>query len=158
MKHLLATYLLLAFTLIAYSQEEQPYFQQEVNYDIEVELNDQKHELNAFEKVTYKNNSTKTLHSIYFHIWPNAYKNYKTALCKQKLEVRDTKLYHAEDSILGSIDGLEFKVNDEKLEWNYHAEYEDVCIVYLLEPLKPGETVEITTPFKVKIPKGIFYS
>jgi hypothetical protein len=152
---------LLFFSLITtssllFSQEEPSYFQQKVDYNINVELDDDKHELIAFERITYTNNSTKTLHSLYFHLWPNAYKKYNSALGKQQLEDHNTKLYYAPDSILGYIDGLEFKIGDEILQWSYLPENEDVCTVSLLDPLRPGETVEITTPFNVKIPKGIF--
>jgi hypothetical protein len=139
-----------------FSQTEKPYFQQQVDYTINVKLDDKKHELIATEKIIYTNNSPNTLTSIYFHLWPNAYKKYNTALGNQKLEENSTLLYHAPDSILGFIDGLAFKINDEPLQWDYTPDNEDICIIYLLDPLKPGETVEITTPFNVKIPKGIF--
>lgn len=152
--------LLLPFLTIPFwgfsQKEETPYFQQEVNYKINVSLDDSKHELNAFETITYINNSPKTLNYIYFHLWPNAYKKYNTALGNQKLEEHNTLLYHAPDDILGYIDGLEFKVNDEPLEWYYDSKNEDICQVLLFEPLKPGDTIVITTPFNVKIPKGIF--
>lgn len=141
---------------LLFSQENKAYFQQQVNYSINVELDDEKHELVAFEKITYTNNSTKTLYYIYFHLWPNAYKKYNTALGKQQLKDHNTKLYFAPDSLLGYIEGLEFKTGDENLEWNYLPDNEDICNVSLLDPLKPGESVEITTPFNVKIPKGIF--
>lgn len=152
---------LLFFSLITtssllFSQEEPYYFQQKVDYNINVELDDDKHELVAFERITYTNNSTKTLHSLYFHLWPNAYKKYNSALGKQQLEDHNTKLYYAPDSILGYIDGLEFKIGEEILQWAYLPENEDICTVSLLDPLRPGETIEITTPFNVKIPKGIF--
>jgi hypothetical protein len=133
-----------------------PYFQQQVNFHIVVELDDEKHELVAFEKITYVNNSPKTLRYIYFHLWPNAYKKYNSSLGKQQLGDHNTNLYFAPDSILGYIDGLEFKVGDEKLHWDYTPYSEDICIVHLLDPLLPGDSVEITTPFNVKIPKGIF--
>ncbi|MBL4594456.1 MAG: M1 family metallopeptidase [Flavobacteriales bacterium] len=149
-------FVFLNYSSLLFSQIEKPYFQQEVNYNINVELDDENHELVAFEKITYTNNSTKTLHSIYFHVWPNAYKKYNSALGKQQLEDHNTKLYYAPDSILGYIDGLEFKVGDENLQWSYIPGQEDICNVSLLDPLRPGETVEITTPFNVKIPKGIF--
>jgi len=155
LKHLLSILLVIP-TFLCFSQEEKPYFQQQVDYSINVELDDEKHELIAFEKITYTNNSTKTLYSIYFHIWPNAYKKYNSALGKQQLEDHNTKLYFAPDSLLGFIDGLEFKIGDEILQWSYLPENEDICTVALLDPLRPGETVEITTPFIVKIPKGIF--
>ena len=152
----LLTILLFSYTSILFSQIEKDYFQQQVDYNIDVKLDDKNHEFTAFEKITYTNNSPKTLTYLYFHLWPNAYKKYNSALGKQQLEDHNTKLYYAPDSILGFIDGLEFKVGHEKLQWEYAPYHEDICIVHLLDPLKSGESVEITTPFHVKIPKGIF--
>jgi hypothetical protein len=154
LKFILSILIFFSFGASLFSQDDTPYFQQEVNYEIKVELDDAKHELIATEKITYINNSPKTLHSIYFHLWPNAYKKYNTALGKQKLEDGSTLLYHAPDSMLGFIDGLEFKVNEEPLEWSYTPSNEDICLVHLLDPLKPGDTVVITTPFNVKLPSG----
>ena len=156
MKKYLLIATLIVLSKIGYSQIEKPYFQQQVNYDITVELDDKNHELIAFEKVSYTNNSTRTLHFIYFHLWPNAYKKYNSALGKQQLEEHNTQLYFAPDEILGYIDGLKFQIGEEDLQWNYTPNNEDICVVHLLDPLRPGETVEITTPFNVKIPKGIF--
>ncbi len=147
---------LIIFCRIAVSQTEAPYFQQQVNYDIKVELNDITHELTGFETITYTNNSPKTLQYIYFHLWPNAYESHKTALCKQKLEERSTLLYFAPDSALGHISDIAFKTNNEDLQWEYTSDHKDICVVYLSEPLLSGETVTITTPFKVKIPLGVF--
>jgi len=144
------------FASLLFSQIEKPYFQQKVDFSINVELDDENHELVAFEKVFYTNNSSKTLHTIYFHVWPNAYKKYNSALGKQQLEDHNTELYHANENIMGYIDGLEFKVGKEKLQWDYTPNNNDICAVHLLDPLRPGESVEITTPFNVKIPKGIF--
>ncbi len=67
------------------------YFQQEVNYQISVKLNDNNHSLTAFEKIKYINNSDQKLEFIYFHLWPNAYKNKQTALSKQFLNQNKTK-------------------------------------------------------------------
>jgi hypothetical protein len=59
------------------------YFQQDVGYDIEVTLNDTDRTLTAYEKLTYKNNSSDTLDFIWFHLWPNAYKSDSSAMAKQ---------------------------------------------------------------------------
>ncbi|MFN2313449.1 MAG: hypothetical protein ABR531_03270, partial [Bacteroidales bacterium] len=61
----------------------QNYFQQEVNFKIQVTLVDSSHELNGFESVEYINNSPDTLRFLYFHLWPNAYSNNTTALAKE---------------------------------------------------------------------------
>lgn len=143
-------------SVLVFGQENTLYFQQDVAYNINVTLDDVKHQLDGDIKINYKNNSPKTINYIFFHLWPNAYKNYKSALSKQKLEEGNTNLYFAHDSLLGFIDALEFKINGEVTTWSYTPEYEDVAIVYLPEPLLTGESIEISTPFSVKLPKGIF--
>ncbi|TXB67050.1 M1 family metallopeptidase [Vicingus serpentipes] len=150
------TLLLLCPITIFSQQTKKPYFQQTVNYAIDVELNDKLHQLNASETIEYTNNSPDKLEYIYFHIWPNAYKKYNTALGKQKLENGETRFYHAKDEELGFIDGLNFTSKGKVLEWEYDFKNEDICRVFLAETLLPGETVEISTPFSVKLPKGIF--
>ena len=135
-----------------YSQKK--YFQQEVNYKINVTLNDSLHELSAYEEIIYTNNSNDTLKSLYFHLWPNAYKNNKTALAKQLVENGETKMFYADKSDLGFIDSIEFNVNDKKVIWSYDSKYIDVCLLYLNEPLLPHSSIKITTPFHVKLPSA----
>lgn len=130
----------------------QRYFQQQVNYEIHVELNDVKHELSASEKIEYTNNSTDTLTEIYFHLWPNGYKDDETALAKQLYNEADFAMLSASPKKRGFIDSLDFYVNDAKAEWSYDADHSDICKVKLNEPLRPGGKITITIPFHIKIP------
>jgi len=59
------------------------YWQQEVNYNIDVTLNDQSNTLRGFLRLEYINHSPDKLEFIWFHLWPNAYKNETTAYAKQ---------------------------------------------------------------------------
>lgn len=144
-------FILCAFAKIASSQT---YFQQEVNYTINVKLDDVKHEFTGDEKIEYINNSLTTLTYIYMHLWPNAYKDNNTALAKQLLESGAKKLYYAKDEDKGYIDQLDFKVNDVAVKWEYLKDSIDICKLILNEPLKSGEKIIISTPFHVKIPSG----
>src|SRR5437870_4185304 len=101
------------FLLFAFPAISQTYFQQEVNYTINVRLDDVKHELFANESIEYINNSPDALAFIYFHLWPNAYKNNQTALGKQLVEENKLDFYYAKDEDRGYIDSLDFKVNGE---------------------------------------------
>lgn len=130
------------------------YFQQEVNYTINVSLNDVKHELSAFEEIKYTNNSPIELPYLYFHIWPNAYKNNKTDLAIQLLEGGDTKMYFADENDLGYIDSLDFKVNGSTIKWEIDPKHIDICKLFLERPLQKGETISISTPFHVKLPSA----
>lgn len=143
--------ILLIFISFIFAQK--PYFQQHVAYDIDVTLDDSLHTLSAYEKLTYTNNSPDELDFIWFHLWPNAYKNNETAYAKQAFDGGSTRFYFADEKNRGYIDSLNFKINGESLKWEYHPEWIDVAKVHLSNSLKPGESVIIETPFFVKIPQ-----
>ena len=147
-------FLTISSLLICSQQYAQEYFQQQVNYNIQVTLNDRTHELNASESMEYINNSHDELTFIYMHLWPNAYKDQHTALARQLAENGSTKMYFATDDDLGYIDQLDFKVNDQPVKTEYDPVHIDICKLILNEPLKPGQKINITTPFHVKLPSG----
>ena len=69
----------------------------------------------AYEYIDYTNNSPDDLDFLWFHIWPNAYKNNTTSLAKQKLEDGSTSLHYATEEEKGYINSLNFKVDGELL-------------------------------------------
>ena len=141
------------FSCVLFSQEK-IYFQQEVNYEIDVVLNDDNHTLSAYEKIKYKNNSPDELSFLWFHIWPNAYKDDSTAYAKQ---AGPNSRFAKSDSIdRGFIDSLDFRVDGRKIDWSYHPEWIDVVKLNLANILKPNETITIETPFFVKLPGEVF--
>jgi hypothetical protein len=88
------------------------YWQQQVNVSVTVSLNDKDHTLDAFESIEYINNSPDTLHFIWFHLWPNAYKNDKTAYSEQMLKIGLTSFYFSNPEDRGYINRLNFKVDN----------------------------------------------
>ncbi len=153
LKHLIRSIFILVSASSNYLAQ-QNYFQQEVNYKIDVTLNDVSHELSAFESIEYINNSNTSLNYIYFHLWPNAYKNNETALAKQLIKQGEIKMYFAKPEALGYIDSLNFLVNGKSIKWEYDKDNIDICKLYLAEPLKSLDTIIISTPFHVKIPSA----
>ena len=128
------------------------YWQQQVNYTIDVSLNDKEHTLDGFEKIEYINNSPDTLKFIWFHLWPNAYKNDKTAFTDQSLENGSTKFYFSNKQDRGYINRLEFKVNNQTATTEDHPQHIDIIKLVLPSPLPPGQKIIITTPFHIKLP------
>lgn len=129
------------------------YWQQELRYTIQAELNDTEKSITGSETIVYKNKSPLPLNFIWFHIWPNAYKHDSTALMMQ---IRNDTTRSKKESIAGrgSIEGLAFKVNNEPAQTEPHPDpqYIDVIKVLLRNPLLPGDSVIISTPFKVWLP------
>lgn len=142
--------ILYAFNLIA----QKPYFQQKLDYQIQVKLNDKDHSLQGEIQIIYKNNSPDVLDKIGFHLWPNAYKTKSTAFAKQKLKHFDTRFYDAPESELGYIDQLSFTVNAQKATLNYIDDNPDMAWLVLPSILHPGDSIIIHTPFHVKLPES----
>ena len=150
MRKVLLSFIANCLLLIANCQLN--YWQQQVNYTIDVSLNDKEHTLNGFEKIEYINNSPDTLTFIWFHIWPNAYKNDKTAFSDQLLENGNTKFYFSDKEQKGYINRLDFKVNDITAKTEDHPQHIDIIKLILPSPLPPRHKINITTPFHVKLP------
>jgi hypothetical protein len=129
------------------------YWQQDLRYTIQAELNDTEKSITGFEIIHYKNNSPDTLDFIWFHIWPNAYKNDSTALMSQ---IRNDAERSKKQSSAGKgfIEGLSFKVNDVPVQTKAHPNpsYIDIIKVLLPQSLLPGDSTLISTPFKVWLP------
>ena len=137
-----------------FQASSQQYFQQEVNYRIQVTLDDRQNELNAFETIEYVNHSPDTLQFLYFHLWPNGYSSNKTELAKQLRRTNGKGKLFKNPELRGFIDSLDFKVDDHKVKWNLLPGQPDICKLALNQAIMPGETIKIATPFHVKIPKG----
>ena len=149
-KYFFPAFFLLAFG--AYSQ--QGYWQQQLRYTITAELNDKDKSITGQETLVYKNNSPSTLDFIWFHIWPNAYKNDSTALFRQ-LKNDSSRSKKLENPGKGSIDKLSFTVNGKAAKTEPHSNpaYIDIIKVILDKPLGPGDSVTIATPFYVMLPR-----
>lgn len=145
-------YLLFCFFGCLFNTTASSYFQQQVNYNIDVTLNDELHQLEAFATITYINNSPNTLNEILFHLYPNAYSTDKTAFAEQLLENGDTEFYFSKKAERGGINNLSFKINNKKGVFEQDAEHPDIGTLKLNEHLLPGDSITITTPFTVTIP------
>ncbi len=150
MKKLLFYLLAVAFSVSLPAQK--PYFQQWVDYTIKVKVDPVSKTLSAWEKMVYYNNSPDTLHYIYIHLWPNAYQKH-TDLCRQLASNGREKLRFGPDEYRGYIDSLDFRSNGKKLQWQQYNYKKDIAVLYLPKPLAPGDSIVITTPFFVKIPR-----
>lgn len=148
----------LAIALLALqdnARAQEPYWQQTVDNDIQVELDDQEHLLRGAITMRYKNQSPDTLSFIYLHLYPNAYRTDRTAFEKQAVENGDTRHYFSNEAERGYIDSLRFEANyaGEAITCELlPTENIDIAKLLLPRPLAPGQEATLSSPFKVKIP------
>jgi len=133
--------------------DESENWQQRADYNIDVTLDDSNHRLEGQINIAYTNNSPDTLKSIFLHLWPNAYKDQSTDFAKQKLNHRSTKFYYSLKSERGHIAGFDFKVDEQKVLASY-SQNNEIVELSLIQAMMPGTTINIKTPFSVKIPKS----
>src|SRR5687768_18575520 len=103
-------------------------------------------------ELDYINNSPDTLHFIWFHLWPNGYKDKSTAFSKQLVRLKDRSVKAGALNVNGFIDSLNFTADGKTLTVEADAENIDVVKLVLTEPLLPGKKILIATPFRVKVP------
>ena len=146
--------LLFALLLLPALAHAQPanYWQQQVDYLIRVQLDDQHHVLRGTEEIAYKNNSPTSLPSLWFHLWPNAYRDNTTAFARQQQRDNKRKYLFAKPEDRGYIDSLDFRVNGSKVKVVPDPSNPDIVRLDLTQPIIPGGSVNITTPFRVKVP------
>ena len=133
-------------------QAQKTYWQQQVDYKINVSLNDKTKTLTGEETIRYTNNSPDTLYYIPFHIWANAYKNDKTAFSEQSVRQGNTAFYFSNEEQRGYINQLLFKVNGIAANTFTDSLNIDIIKLVLPQPLLPGQAILITTPFHEKLP------
>jgi len=147
--------LFLLFAIHGSSAVFSQYWQQQVSYNIDVSLNDKDNSLKGFLNLEYVNNSPDTLQFIWFHLWPNAYKNETTAFAKQIFRESDGKRKWKSLTDKGWIDSLNFEVDGQKAGTDVDTNNIDIIKLLLPSPLQPHRNVTITTPFYVKLPTYI---
>ena len=148
MKFILLSVLCLA-TTIAFAQKS--YFQQELRYTITASLDDKQNSITASETIVYKNNAPDALTYIWFHLWPNAYKNESTALFQQ-IKNDPSRKKKMEKPSFGYIDNLAFTINGAVAKTEAHPQHIDIIKLVLDKPLASGDSITIATPFHVVLP------
>jgi len=123
------------------------YFQQYVSYKIKASYDDKLNILYGEESIIYRNNSNKTLDTIYFNLFYNSMRfgsNLHKDLKKRGWNIPVSK------KNLGYI-----KINEmryDTFEMKELNDSSDIMMVILPEPIKPNETKNFYVKFELKIP------
>src|SRR5690606_4822256 len=111
---------------------------QEVHIEISVALDSELRNLDGHMHVTYTNQTNDTLDFLWFHIWPNAFKNDRTAYSEHLLRNGRTDFYFSNKKHRGYINRLIFKSGSNVLEQEDHPVHIDILKIKLDTPLVPG--------------------
>jgi hypothetical protein len=148
----MAPVLILALFLTASPADD--YWQQDVAYQIEVELDTINHFLTGKEKLIYMNNSPDTLHELYFHLYPNAYRDRTSLFAKDMEHMGKYRFSFSKEKDRGWIE-IDSLTLDEEDILNMASLLPDKISemkISLPRPLLPGDSASLIFHFRVKIP------
>lgn len=126
------------------------YWQQDVYYNINARIDEEKHTINATEKLEYWNNSPDTLQYVYFHLWQNAFVKGSYLHRLERANKVEPRLGEYEKEGLGClVEDLEVDGQNVELDLD-----NTILKVYLPEPLLPGGKTTFTMKFTTYWDKG----
>ena len=154
MRNFLAIIGLFVFT---HGISQDTYWQQRVEYEMEIDFDDSLHQYDGFQKLTYYNNSPDTLFSAYFHLYFNAFQPGSMMDVRSRtIEDPDPRvgdrIAKLEESEIGFMRVQSLRQNGDEVEIQ---EVGTILEVDLAEPILPGKKAKFEMEFKGQVPVQI---
>ena len=148
MKNLTFFFLILSFFGIS------QYWQQEIDYKIEIDFDDTNNQYRGVQKINYTNNSPETLNKVFFHLYFNAFKpGSEMAIRQNNSADKNTRFKIDLDSLVPKQEGF-LKVYNLSQNGKLLSveDSETILEVELDTPLSPNETTEFSMTFAGQVP------
>ena len=155
-KRLLFTLFLSLFTLTVFGQGRD-YWQQEVAYEMNIDVDAPNHQFNGTQKVTYTNNSPDTLSRVYYHLYFNAFQpgsmmDVRSRTIADPDDRVGDRIYHLPDNEIGYHHVNSLSQNGDPVEYTVDG---TILAVTLNEPILPGEEAVFEMDFDSQVPRQI---
>jgi hypothetical protein len=129
------------------------YFQQTVNYKIDVTLHPEKKIYSGNEVMTYFNQSPDTLDFIWIHCYPNAYKDNSTPFARQRAKNLQYDFRFSSPEERGFLDFDKILIEGQEITGQFKENAIDEMRLDIPGKLLPGDSVIIRFEFSGKFPK-----
>nr|MBP6625514.1 M1 family metallopeptidase [Chitinophagaceae bacterium] len=129
------------------------YWQQDVHYTIEAQINEKSKIVEASEKLVYTNNSPFELPFVYFHLYQNAFVkgSYLADLHKANKQPITYFGKYAQQGLGTLVENVQVNGKPCKVEFD-----NTIMKVYLPKPLAPGASIEFSMNFATFFESGQF--
>jgi len=151
---LLPFLLFISFSDDSFAQPGPGYWQQAVDYKMEIDMDVETNRFQGHQVLTYSNNSPDTLHRAFYHLFFNAFQP-NSMMDKRSRTIADPdrrvmdRIYHYDETEIGY----------QKIEWiTQNGTDIDFTVkgtimeVHLAEPIAPGEEVVFEMEFEAQVP------
>ncbi len=121
-----------------------------------VNYNHREKTLSINQDISFVNNTSKALDTIYLSDWSNSYSSFKTPLAQRFGEEYDRSFYLSKKTKLGYSKINHIGSQEKKLKWNRLENQSDIIRVILEKPLKIDELYKLNLVYLIKIPDSKF--
>ena len=147
MKNLII-YLIALFPIMLFGQSNN-------SYNLEVELNSFDKTLDIKQVMKYKNISNTSVDIIFLEDWSNAYSNTDTKLAKRISDEYSRSFSFSQKKQRGST--IINKISSNNIDkWSRSENASDIIKLFLREPLKINQSIEIEISYSIKLPDSKF--
>ena len=145
---------LLLFVQFSFSQN---YWQQHVDYKMDINMDVSDFTFNGEQELVYTNNSPDTINKVYYHLFFNAFQP-GSQMDVRSRTIRDpdrrvgSRIFELEQKDYGILDVVSLKQEGEKVVFE---QKETVLLARLNSPLLPGEKTTLSMVFDGQVPLQI---
>ncbi|MAO34368.1 MAG: peptidase M1 [Zunongwangia sp.] len=161
----------LALLVSAFSQAQNNtcYWQQHVDYDMNVDMNVENYRYTGTQELVYTNNSPDTLNKVYYHMFFNAFQP-GSEMDRRLQDIKDpdgrmvnnkgdrqnpdyeSRIAKLKEDEIGYLRATSLTQDGKKVETE---EEETILIVHLAEPILPGKSTTFKMEFEGQVPVQI---
>ena len=149
--------LFLLFGFIAFAQPQPGYWQQHVDYTMDVFVDVKTFKYTGTQELVYTNNSPDSLSRVFYHLYFNAFQP-GSEMDERSISLSDpdqrvgTRIGALTEKEVGYLHALSLK--QDGIELNVQEE-ETILVVPLAKPIAPGEKTTLSMIFEGQVPKQI---
>ena len=150
----LAPLLLVLFCVSAAHGQSPSEWQQHVDYEMDIHLDTETHRVDGHQRLTYTNNSPDTLHTVYYHLYFNAF-HPESMFAERHRHLPDPdgrtvpRIFHLEPDEQGWYEIGSLTQDGESVSYEVD---ETILRVDLAEPIRPGESTTFVMNYRSQVP------
>ncbi len=102
------------------------------------------------------NKENRSVDTLYFYNWSNAYRNKKTELAKRFIENYDLNFHFTRKKNRGFTAIKSIKISGQNIDYQYLNNNADIIAIVLPKKIKPGDSLKIHFDYELQLPNKKF--
>ena len=156
-KEMMITIALMFIGAFVYAQNSTDYWQQEVEYEMKIDMDAEKHQYQGEQELVYHNNSPDTLNKVFYHLYFNAFQpgsqmDVRSRNIKDPDERVGDRISKLSEDEIGYIKVSQLLQDGEPVQREVVG---TVLEVELADPILPGEKTTFDMKFNAQVPLQI---